>query len=143
MGTITINGKTSDLTDVSGLGLFNFGMGEWFLVPVSEPAGGKVTISGTFISGIFLGAGGPPPAKLVSVPPQGDWLGSFGHAGYDLAAFDGESDVSSLPDEPLSLLQGSRHTWTASTHDVQRFKPPKGARARRRPTTTPTRSVSP
>ena len=77
-----------------------FNEGQWAIFPISEPAGGSVTIvvngeswpSGAVLSGIFLGdAGTPPGAPTIATSPQGTWTDALGSAGYDLAAWDGST----------------------------------------------------
>jgi 6-phosphogluconolactonase (cycloisomerase 2 family) len=105
-----------------------FNNGQWAIFPISVPAGGSVTIvingeswpSGAVLSGIFLGdAGTPPGAPTVSTSPQGTWTGALGSAGYDLAGWDGSTDVSDIPNAALSVAQGSRYVWAPSTADVR------------------------
>ncbi len=54
------------------------------------------------------------------------WVGALGGNGYDLAGWDGESDVSYLPDASLSLVQGSRVVWAANTSDGRALTGPDG-----------------
>ncbi|MGO9791442.1 MAG: hypothetical protein ACLP8S_18665, partial [Solirubrobacteraceae bacterium] len=51
--------------------------------------------------------------------PQGSWLGSFGSAGYDLAAWNDGNDVVSMPGISESVVQGSRWVWASGTSDVR------------------------
>ena len=96
------------------------------------------------ISGIFLGPAGPPasgpgptptptptptgsptptPTPTPTGPPppieqpgkQGDWVGSYGSAGYALAAWNGSTDLSVLPNATLTMLQGNRYLFGVST----------------------------
>jgi hypothetical protein len=110
-----------------------FSQGEWAIFPVSVAAGGSVTITVTreaganaVLSGIFLGDGGAPPAMPVSSSPQGTWNGTFGSAGYDLAAWEGSSDLSNLPNATLTVAHGSRFVWSPSTSDVRALQSPDG-----------------
>jgi 6-phosphogluconolactonase (cycloisomerase 2 family) len=112
-----------------------FNNGQWAIFPISEPAGGSVTIvvngeswpSGAVLSGIFLGdAGTPPGAPTVSTSPQGTWTGALGSAGYDLAGWDGSTDVSDMPNSSLSVAQGSRYVWTSSTEEARALRSPDG-----------------
>jgi hypothetical protein len=43
----------------------------------------------------------------------------MGRGGYDLAAWNGGSDVSSLPGVAVTLGQGRRYLWAAGTSDVR------------------------
>jgi hypothetical protein len=112
-----------------------FNDGQWAIFPISEPAGGSVTIvvngeswpSGAVLSGIFLGdAGTPPGAPTVSTSPQGTWTGALGSAGYDLAAWDGSTDVSDMPNASLSVTQGSRYVWAPATEEARALQGPDG-----------------
>jgi hypothetical protein len=109
-----------------------FNRGQWAIFPISVAAGESVTITVTrqaganaVLSGIFLGDEGPPPIASSSAP-QGNWVGTYGSAGYDLAAWNGSSDLVSLPSASLSLTQGSRYVWSASTSDVRALESPSG-----------------
>jgi hypothetical protein len=124
--SITVGGKSVSLENNGMQGNPTFGEGGWALFSVSEPAGGSLTISGKVLSGIFLGEGGSPPAIPASTSPQGTWTSVLGSAGYDLAAWDGESDVSDLPETSVSLAQGSRYVWASSTEDPRALQSPDG-----------------
>ena len=78
------------------------------------------------LSGIFLGEGGAPPSPAVSISPKGSWVGSYGSAGYDLGGWDEQSDVADLPNVSLSLAQGSRYVWAASTSETRALQSPDG-----------------
>jgi hypothetical protein len=73
------------------------------------------------LSGIFLGGGGTPPAwpPVATQAPQGTWVGSYGAGGYDLAGWNGDSDVGSMPGVSVALGQGSRWVWASGTGDVR------------------------
>jgi hypothetical protein len=108
-----------------------FHQGQWVAFPVSEPAGGSVMITATretgsnaVLSGIFLGDAGAPPAIESPSAPQGNWVGTYGSAGYDLAAWNGTSDLTSMPNATVSLTQGSRYVWSVSTKDVRALESP-------------------
>ncbi len=124
---ITVNGQTAVLSS-------DFGEGAWVSLPVSVAAGGTVTITvdktagvNAVLSGIFLGGAGAPPAATVSNAPQGNWVGTYGSAGYDLAGWEGSTaDLSSLPNASVSLVQGSRYRWVANTKEVQALEAPNG-----------------
>ena len=124
--SITVGGKSVPLEDNGMQGNPTFSEGGWALFPVSEPAGASLTISGEVLSGIFLGEAGPPPAMATSTSPQGAWTGALGSAGYDLAAWDGQTDASALPNASLSLTQGSRYEWASSTEDPRALQSPDG-----------------
>jgi hypothetical protein len=116
--SITVNGQTAVLGE--------FGEGAWVTLPISVAAGGVVTITvdriagaNAVLSGIFLGDAGAPPAAPVSSAPQGSWVGVHGSTGYDLLAFNGSSDLASLPNASLTVNRGSRYQWASSTTDVR------------------------
>ncbi len=64
----------------------------------------------------------PSPAVLTS--PQGNWVGAYGSAGYDLAAWGGSSDLADIPGATVTLLQGSRYVWASSTTDPRALESP-------------------
>jgi hypothetical protein len=126
--TITVGTQEANLTGG------NFNLGAWASVPINVAAGGTVTIAvkrtagaSAVLSGIMLGDGTastPPPT--VSTAPEGSWVGAFGAAGYDLANWDGANDVSDMPGGSLSVLQGSRYQWAASTTGTRALQSPDG-----------------
>ncbi len=120
--SITVGGKSVPLEDNGMQGNPTLSQGGWALFPISEPAGGSLTISGEVISGIFLGDAPP----TVTTEPQGSWAGALGSAGYDLADWDGAGDVSYLQGASLSLLQGSRYQWAQNTTDPRALADPAG-----------------
>ena len=96
--------------------------------PISVAPGGSVTITvqltaGTnaVLSGIFLGG---PDEIAASSAPQGNWVGTYGGAGYALASWNGSSDLTYLPDATLSLVEGNRWQWNPSTTDVRALESP-------------------
>ena len=97
----------------------SFNVGAWLHFPISVAAGGQVTVTidrlaggNAVLSGLFLGGAGPMPPPP---PAPGDWVGRYGADGYALLAWNGTSDLASLPGAALSLDQGGRATWTTST----------------------------
>ena len=121
---ITVNGQSAVLGG-------DFSQGAWVSFPISVAAGGTVSITVTklaganaVLSGIFLGNAGTPPAATVTSAPQGTWSGTYGSAGYALAGWNGESDLSELPKATLTVEQASRYTWAASTSDVRALQSP-------------------
>ena len=64
------------------------------------------------------------PPLAVSTAPQGSWVGSYGAAGYGLAAWNGSSDLTSLANATVSLVQGNRYIWASSTSDVRALQSP-------------------
>jgi hypothetical protein len=79
---------------------------------------------------LVTGLGSPmnyatPPTVASSSAPQGNWVGTYGGSGYALAAWNGgSSDLTSLPDATLSLIEGSRYLWSSSTTDVRALESP-------------------
>jgi Spherulation-specific family 4 len=131
---ISVGGSSVLVQNNPDMGSQAFSDGEWAIFPVSEPAGGSVTITakveagwpkGAVLSGIFLGDGGPPPVA-VTTAPEGSWAGAVGVSGYDLADWDGAGDVSDMPGASVSLLQGSRYQWAANTTDARALQSPDG-----------------
>jgi len=128
---ITVNGQSVALGD--------FSEGAWVSFPVEVAAGGTVTITvdktfgpNAVLSGIFLGDGGAPPAMPVVSAPQGNWVGTYGSAGYDLAAWNGSTtptDLTSLTNANVNLTRGSRYVWwtTGTTTEPQALESPNKA----------------
>jgi hypothetical protein len=122
--TIAVNGQTANLAS-------SFNQGASVSFPINVAAGGIETItvnrvSGTnaVLSGIFLGDAGAPPTLPSASAPQGNWVGVYGAAGYDLSAFNGTSDLLSLPHASLTVVRGSRYRWATSTTDVRALENP-------------------
>jgi hypothetical protein len=120
---ITVNGQSAELGE--------FNEGAWVSFPISVAAGGTVTITvdrtfgpNAVLSGIFLGDAGTPAAAPVSSAPQGNWVGSFGSAGYALAAWGGSTDLTLLPNASLTVAQGTRYQWAPTTADVRALQSP-------------------
>jgi hypothetical protein len=69
------------------------------------------------------------PALTGQSGAQGCWVGSYGHQNYDLAGWDGSSDVSNFASNTssgtsLSVQQGSRWVWASSTEDPRALESP-------------------
>jgi Spherulation-specific family 4 len=117
---ISVNGQTAVLGN-------DFSQGAWVSFPVSVPAGGgtvSITVTrlvggNAVLSGIFLGDAGPAPAPKMESAPQGTWVGAVGSAGYDLAGWNGASDLASLPGASLTVEQASRYTWAPTTAEAR------------------------
>ena len=63
--------------------------------------------------------------------PQGTWVNTYGHEGYDDAAWNGSAgDLASMPQASISLEQGVRATWAAPTTDVRALQAPDGSERR-------------
>ncbi len=109
-----------------------FSKGAWTSFPVNVPAKGSVTITvnreagaNAVLSGVFLGEAGTPPSTTGQELSEGGWVGSFGSAGYDLAGWDGANgDVSYIPHDTVTLVQGSRYQWAQNTTDVRALSEP-------------------
>ena len=121
---ITVNGQTAVLSSA-------FNEGAWVSFPVSVATGGTVTITvdrtagaNAVLSGIFLGDAGAPAAAPVTKEPQGNWVGAHGASGYDLLAFNGASDLTSLTNATATIEEGSRYQWAPSSTDVRALENP-------------------
>jgi hypothetical protein len=122
--TITVGGKTVALSS-------DFSQGAWVTFPISVPAGGSVSISvartagaNAVLSGLFIGDTGALWSVKSTSAPQGNWVGAYGSAGYDLGAWTGSGDLFSLPTATVSLAQGSRWVWAPSTTDPRALQSP-------------------
>jgi hypothetical protein len=125
---ITVNGQSAVLGE--------FTEGAWVSFPINVAAGGTVTITvdrtfgpNAVLSGIFLGDAGAPPAIPVSTAPEGNWVGTYGASGYDLAAWNGSTnptDLTSLTDASVNLVRGTRYVWwaTGTTTEPQALESP-------------------
>jgi hypothetical protein len=123
--TISVNGQIAVLS--------SFAKGAWVTFPINVAAGGTVTITvdrtagpNALLSGIMLGDAGAPPEPAVTSAPQGSWVNSVGSGGYDLAGWEGSSDLAELPNAEVSLLQGSRYRWEANSSDKRALTDPSG-----------------
>ena len=78
-------------------------------------------------SGLIVTESGALTVFVPSSTSSGtNWVGAFGSEGYDLAGWNGESDVSNLPDASVTLVKGSRVTWAANTSDTRALPGPDG-----------------
>ncbi len=70
----------------------------------------------------------PQVASASSEPtPPGSWVGTFGGEGYDLAAWNGEEDLTNLPaGDKVELAQGARYVWAQSTNEERALESPSG-----------------
>jgi hypothetical protein len=135
--------ETISLNDGSGPRLYSlagFSQGEWLTFPVNVAAGAKVTISATntatatatttptaVISAVMIGDAGAPPVTGSTQAPQGNWSKAYGAAGYDLAGWNGTTDLSWMPNATVTLDQGTRATQAATTTDARALSDPTGA----------------
>ncbi len=126
--TITVNdGSGARSANLSS----DFSQGAWVTAPISVAAGGSVTIDvaltgglNPVLSGVFLGDAPPRPPPVTSAP-QGNWVGAYGASGYSLGAWNGSSDLNSLPaGASLTQTQGQRYVWNGSTTDVRALQSP-------------------
>jgi hypothetical protein len=122
--TISVGGQTTTLSS-------DFSQGAWVTVPISVAAGTTVPIvvnrtagPNAVLSAVLLGDAGAPPAIESTSAPQGNWVGTYGSAGYDLGAWNGSTDLASTPNAAVSLPQGSRYVWASSTSDVRALQSP-------------------
>jgi hypothetical protein len=67
-----------------------------------------------------------PAVASAGSAPQGSWIGTYGHEGYGLAAWDGSSDASYIPGASVSVVRGSRYEWASSTEDARALESPDG-----------------
>jgi hypothetical protein len=126
---ITVNGQTAVLSS-------DFTEGAWVSLPINVTAGETMTITvdrtfgpNAVLSGIFLGDAGAPPSIPVSTGPQGNWVGTYGSTGYDLAAWNGSTtptDLTSLTNASVNLVHGTRYVWwtTGTTTEPQALESP-------------------
>ncbi len=127
--TIAVNGQT--VASIS-----NFSAGTWITAPINVAAGGTVTITvnnlsafNAVLSGIFLGDSGTPPAAPPPPPPppagvQGNWVGTYGAQGYDIADWSNGSDLTAIPGVTVNLQQGARYMWDPSPNDIRALQSP-------------------
>lgn len=64
------------------------------------------------------------PYTFRMMIPPGNWVGRYGADGYVLAAWNGTSDLVSLPSATVTLVKGSRYVWASSTSAVQALQAP-------------------
>jgi hypothetical protein len=110
----------------------DFNQGAWVSFPISVPANGTVSITvsrdagvNAVLSGIMLGDSGTTPMPTYQAPPQGNWTGTYGSAGYVLAGWNGSSDLVALPGGiGETVLQGTRYVWNGSTTDPRALQSP-------------------
>ncbi len=120
------NVTVTDGTTTKTIAMTNsYNVGAWLHVPISVAAGGTVRITADYVAGynptidgIFLGGNGPLPR------PPGDWVGIYGVDGYALGAWNGGTDLVSLPNATLTVEQGNRYVWANPTTDVRALQSP-------------------
>ncbi len=123
--TISVGGQTATLSG-------SFNAGAWVTVPISVGTGETVPIvvdrtagANAVLSGVFLGDSGAPPTIASASAPQGNWVGTYGSLGHDLAAWGGSTDLVELPgSDTVTLTQGSRYQWAPSTSDARALQSP-------------------
>ena len=121
---IGVDGQTAELSS-------SFNAGAWVSFPISVGAGETVPIvvdhtagSNAVLSGVFIGGSGSPATVASESKPQGSWVASYGSKGYDLAAWNGSSDLVEMPTAEVTLTQGSRYQWAASTSEARTLQSP-------------------
>jgi hypothetical protein len=103
--------------------------------PVSVGAGGSVNITAdrtagrnAVIAGLFLGGSGtppPPPPPPYETGVQGNWVDNYGHDGYDIGGWNSiSSDLVSMTNTSVTVVQGLRWQWTTTTTDVRALTGP-------------------
>jgi hypothetical protein len=126
---ITVNGQSVVLSS-------DFSEGAWVTFPINVAEGATVTITvdrtfgaNAVLSGIFLGDTGAPPAMATPSAPEGNWVGTYGSAGYDLLAWSGSTDLSTLTNASVSLVKGTKYVWwtTGTTTEPQALESPDGS----------------
>ena len=75
----------------------------------------------------MIGDAGAPPVTAGTQAPQGTWSKTYGAAGYDLAGWNGTSDLSWMPNATVTLAQGSRAVQAATTTDPRALSDPTGS----------------
>src|SRR5262249_38294248 len=140
--TVTVNdGRGPQVAQLTT----SFVNGAWIHAAVQVAAGGTVAITvhrnagnSAVLAGIFFGGAGAPPAPLPAPPidnpgVQGSWVGTYGHDGYILGAFNGTTDLAVVPaGVTYSIVQGGRATWAATTTDVRGLQSPDATQRRAR-----------
>jgi fibronectin type 3 domain-containing protein len=120
------NVTVTDGTTTKTIAMTNaYNVGAWLHFPINVGAGGTVRITADYVAGynptidgIFLGGTGPLPR------PPGDWVGIYGVDGYALGAWNGGTDLVSLPNATLTVEQGNRFVWANPTTDVRGLQSP-------------------
>ncbi len=68
-----------------------------------------------------------PPRTPCWAQAQGNWVGTKGSSGYDLAGFAGSSDVGYMPGATATLSKGSRYVWAPQTTETRALESPSGS----------------
>ena len=123
---VTVNGQSAVLSS-------SFHEGAWVTLPVNVPPGGTATITvdrtagaNAVLSGIFIGEAGHRLARPCRVSRRGSWVGVHGAGGYDLAGWNGASDLASLGSASVVLLQGARYVWAGESTETRALQAPSG-----------------
>jgi hypothetical protein len=118
-GTSTPTGSVKFLDGSATLGTGTLSRGTATLT-TSSLAGGSHAISAAYGGDTTFGGSSDSLTQVVQGNgPQGSWVGTYGSAGYDLAAWNGGGDVVSMPGATVSLVAGSRYEWASNTTDVR------------------------
>jgi subtilase family serine protease len=115
-GSTTVDFGSSPATDVS--------VSSPEQLSATSPAGTIGEVNVTVTTPIGTSATGSLDEFDYVFSPQGNWVGTYGASGYALAAWNGSSDLTYIPDATLSLLQGTRYVWSGSTTDVRALESP-------------------
>ncbi len=88
----------------------DFSSGAWVGFGLNVPAGATVSIAvgngagpNAVLNGLFLDQAATPLSAPQVSSGGGNWVGTYGSAGYDLAAWNGSSDLLSLPGVSLTV----------------------------------------
>jgi hypothetical protein len=65
-----------------------------------------------------------PAGASLTEAPQGTWVDTYGGDGFALLAWNGGTDLVSLPTASLAVEQAARHQWNTSTTDVRALQSP-------------------
>jgi hypothetical protein len=64
---------------------------------------------------------------IPETAPHGNWVGTYGHDGYDLAAWNNSSDLVDTPKVSVSLTHGTRYRWASNTTEERALESPEGS----------------
>ena len=121
-----INPATGAVLDTETLGSFTGGAYlQWVVSGDVEIKVTSLVSASAVVSGLFLDAPPSVPSDLVNIngTVQGNWVGTFGTQGYDLAG-----GPSSLPSYASISVSGANiNTWAASTTDTRGLENPSGS----------------
>jgi hypothetical protein len=87
----------------------------------------RLAVLAAILGAILASASVADAASGFTSAPQGGWVGSYGASGYSLGAWNGSSDLTSIPGGSVSLVSGSRWVWAHSTSDTRALQSPAGS----------------